>query len=98
MRYRFHWGTYISQWQPSKLKGAEEDHKLLRLRAAHHGVSMEAEVRAILGPETQLTYAADWTEYFGYHPQDIVLLLLPIILSEQFLRDGWTDHDETSQG
>jgi len=26
----------------------EEDHKLLRLRAAHHGVSMEAEVRAIL--------------------------------------------------
>ena len=29
-----------------------------------------AEVRAILGPETQLTYAADWTEYFGYHPQD----------------------------
>ena len=29
-----------------------------------------AEVRAILGPETRLTYAADWTEYFGYHPQD----------------------------
>ncbi len=26
----------------------EEDRKLLRLRAAHHGVSMEAEVRAIL--------------------------------------------------
>ncbi|MBR9843291.1 MAG: host specificity protein, partial [Rhodobacteraceae bacterium] len=29
-----------------------------------------AEVRAILGPDTKLTYAADWTEYFGYHPQD----------------------------
>ena len=26
----------------------EEDHKALRLRAAHHGVSMEAEARAIL--------------------------------------------------
>lgn len=26
----------------------EEDHKLLRRRAAHHGVSIEAEVRAIL--------------------------------------------------
>ncbi len=29
-----------------------------------------AEVRAILGPQTKITYAADWTEYFGYHPQD----------------------------
>jgi hypothetical protein len=26
-----------------------------------------SEVRAILGPEVKLTYAADWTEYFGYH-------------------------------
>jgi hypothetical protein len=30
---------------------------------------LAAEVRAIL-PNTKLTYAADWTEYFGYHPQD----------------------------
>ncbi|MCW8843635.1 MAG: glycoside hydrolase TIM-barrel-like domain-containing protein, partial [Rhodobacteraceae bacterium] len=29
-----------------------------------------SEVRAILGPDTKLTYAADWTEYFGHHPQD----------------------------
>ncbi|WP_127111756.1 baseplate multidomain protein megatron [Shimia sediminis] len=28
------------------------------------------EVRAILGPDTRIGYAADWTEYFGYHPQD----------------------------
>ncbi|MGR3435036.1 MAG: baseplate multidomain protein megatron [Shimia sp.] len=28
------------------------------------------EVRAILGPDTKLSYAADWSEYFGYHPQD----------------------------
>ncbi len=25
------------------------------------------DVRAILGPETKISYAADWSEYFGYH-------------------------------
>ncbi len=29
-----------------------------------------ADVRAILGPGVKLGYAADWSEYFGYHPQD----------------------------
>ena len=29
-------------------------------------VALAAEVRAILGPETKITYAADWSEYFGY--------------------------------
>ncbi|WP_275789850.1 baseplate multidomain protein megatron [Pararhizobium gei] len=33
-------------------------------------VSLAGDVRAILGPETKLTYGADWSEYFGYHPQD----------------------------
>ncbi len=28
------------------------------------------EVRAILGPTTKITYAADWTEYFGHQPTD----------------------------
>ncbi|MFZ5964719.1 baseplate multidomain protein megatron [Thalassococcus sp. BH17M4-6] len=28
------------------------------------------EVRTILGPEVKIGYAADWSEYFGYHPQD----------------------------
>ncbi|KZY02399.1 baseplate multidomain protein megatron, partial [Sulfitobacter sp. HI0023] len=28
------------------------------------------EVRAILGPEVKISYAADWSEYFGYAPQD----------------------------
>ena len=28
------------------------------------------EVRAILGPDCKIGYAADWTEYFGYQPQD----------------------------
>lgn len=28
------------------------------------------DVRAIVGPATKLTYGADWSEYFGYHPAD----------------------------
>ena len=28
------------------------------------------DVRATLGAPTALSYAADWSEYFGYHPQD----------------------------
>ena len=28
------------------------------------------EVRQVLGPDVKLGYAADWSEYFGYHPQD----------------------------
>ncbi|RME16878.1 MAG: host specificity protein [Alphaproteobacteria bacterium] len=31
---------------------------------------LAAEVRAILGPGTKISYAADWSEYFGYHPDD----------------------------
>ena len=31
---------------------------------------LAAEVKAILGPTTHITYAADWSEYFGYHTQD----------------------------
>ena len=29
-----------------------------------------AEVRAILGPSVKISYAADWSEFFGYQPQD----------------------------
>ncbi len=32
--------------------------------------SLAADVRAILGPDVKISYAADWSEYFGYHPQD----------------------------
>ena len=31
---------------------------------------LAAECRAILGPQVKIGYAADWSEYFGYHPQD----------------------------
>ena len=33
-------------------------------------VNLAADVRVMLGPKTGLTYAADWSEYFGYHPQE----------------------------
>lgn len=34
--------------------------------------SLAADVRSILGAGTKITYAADWTEYFGYHSGDNV--------------------------
>ena len=30
-------------------------------------VQLAADVRAVLGPATKISYASDWTEYFGYH-------------------------------
>ncbi|MGC9370623.1 MAG: baseplate multidomain protein megatron [Paracoccaceae bacterium] len=32
--------------------------------------ALAADVRAVLGPEVKIGYAADWSEYFGYQPQD----------------------------
>ena len=32
--------------------------------------TLAADVRAILGPATKISYAADWSEYFGHHPND----------------------------
>ena len=32
--------------------------------------SLAADCRAILGPDVKISYAADWSEYFGYHPDD----------------------------
>ena len=33
-------------------------------------VDLAADCRAILGSGTKISYAADWSEYFGHHPQD----------------------------
>ena len=33
-------------------------------------VNLAADVRAVLGAGTKITYAADWSEYFGYQPGD----------------------------
>jgi hypothetical protein len=32
--------------------------------------SLAADVRGILGVDTKISYAADWTEYFGHRPED----------------------------
>lgn len=32
--------------------------------------ALATDARAVLGPQTRMTYAADWSEYFGHHPQD----------------------------
>ena len=33
-------------------------------------ISLAAEVRTLLGPGVKISYAADWSEYFGYQPGD----------------------------
>ncbi|HEY9040336.1 MAG TPA: glycoside hydrolase TIM-barrel-like domain-containing protein [Roseovarius sp.] len=33
-------------------------------------IDLAAEVRILLGPDVKIGYAADWSEYFGYQPQD----------------------------
>jgi len=38
--------------------------------------ALAADVRQILGPDTKLTYAADWSEYFGYHVDENVFFHL----------------------
>lgn len=39
-------------------------------RAVEHLVDLAGEVRGILGSGTEISYAADWTEYFGHQPAD----------------------------
>ena len=38
--------------------------------AVTHLVNLAADTRSILPAQTAITYAADWSEYFGHHPQD----------------------------
>lgn len=33
-------------------------------------IALAADVRSVLGLRGRVTYAADWSEYFGYHPAD----------------------------
>ncbi len=41
-----------------------------RFVAVERMKALAAEVRLLLGPDTKISYAADWSEYFGYQPQD----------------------------
>lgn len=50
---------------------------LTRLRSARnsfpfvqHLITLARDAKSILGPTCKVTYGADWSEYFGYHPQD----------------------------
>ncbi|MDU8911062.1 glycoside hydrolase TIM-barrel-like domain-containing protein [Aestuariicoccus sp. MJ-SS9] len=48
----------------TQIRGASGFPAVAALRA------LAVECRALLGPGVKLGYAADWSEYFGYHPQD----------------------------
>ncbi|MGV6803715.1 MAG: baseplate multidomain protein megatron [Ruegeria sp.] len=48
----------------TQIRGASGFPAVAQLRA------LAGEVRQILGPDTQIGYAADWSEYFGYSPSD----------------------------
>ncbi len=50
---------------------------LTRIRGAQNSFpavaelkALAADVRGILGPSVKISYAADWSEYFGYRPND----------------------------
>lgn len=43
-----------------------------RFPAVEALIKLAADVRVILGPEVKLSYAADWSEYFGFHTEDNV--------------------------
>jgi hypothetical protein len=40
-------------------------------------IALARDVRAILGPAVKISYAADWSEYFGYQPTTLRQPLLP---------------------
>jgi hypothetical protein len=48
----------------TQIRGAQGFPAVAALRA------LAGEVRALLGPEVKLGYAADWSEYWGYQPPD----------------------------
>ncbi len=41
-----------------------------RFPAVEALIALVEDVRTILGPDTRIGYAADWSEYYGYHPLD----------------------------
>ncbi len=54
----------------SELRGLTQIRGASGFPAVARLVQLAADVRAILGPGVKIGYAADWSEYFGYHPQD----------------------------
>ncbi|ETX16173.1 gene transfer agent protein [Roseivivax halodurans JCM 10272] len=54
----------------SEMRGLTQIRDDLGFPAVMQLKRLAAEARALLGPGTKLGYAADWSEYFGYHPTD----------------------------
>ena len=72
-------------------------------------VTLASDVKSVLGERTALTYAADWSEYFGYQPQDgsgdLFFNLDPLWMSDAIDAVGidnymplsdWRDTDQTA--
>lgn len=53
----------------SEMRGLTQMRDDVGFPAVEAYIGLAAEVRALL-PDAKITYAADWSEYFGYHPQD----------------------------
>ena len=54
----------------SEMRGLTQIRGVSGFAAVAQLKSLAAECRALLGPSVKIGYAADWSEYFGYHPQD----------------------------
>ncbi|WP_170382791.1 baseplate multidomain protein megatron [Ruegeria atlantica] len=54
----------------SEMRGLTQIRGLSGFPAVSQLRSLAAEVRHILGTDTKIGYAADWSEYFGYQPND----------------------------
>jgi hypothetical protein len=47
--------------------------------AVNHLLALLNDVRLVLGPNVKLSYAADWSEYFGYHVENEVFFNLDLL-------------------
>ena len=54
----------------SEMRGLTQIRGAAGFAAVQQLVQLAADARALLGAETKIGYAADWSEYFGYQPQD----------------------------
>jgi len=54
----------------SEMRGVTQIRGAAGFPAVAELIRLAADVRAILGPDCKISYAADWSEYFGYQPQD----------------------------
>ncbi len=54
----------------SEMRGLTQIRGAGGFSAVAHMKALAADLRVILGPSCKIGYAADWSEYFGFHPQD----------------------------